>query len=63
MKAYTGFADWLRNSNSAARFREAFALADKMDIELKSICVKEIYLLAELAWWETKALSPQEQQQ
>lgn len=50
MKAYSSYADWVRNSNSAARFREAFALADQMDPPLKMACVEKIYRLANLEW-------------
>lgn len=56
MTAYTGYADWVRNSNSAARFREAFALADQMDPPIKIACVEKIYRLANVEWEETKAL-------
>lgn len=54
---YTGYADWVRNSNSAARFREAFALADQMDPPIKIACVEKIYRLANAEWQEALALS------
>jgi hypothetical protein len=56
MKAYSGYADWVRNSNSAARFREAFALADQMDPPIKLACVETIYRLANAEWQDTLAL-------
>lgn len=62
MKAYSGYADWVRNSNSAARFREAFALADQMDPPIKIACVEKIYRLANAEWQETLALSSQDRQ-
>jgi len=57
VKAYAGYADWVRNSNSAARFREAFALADQMDPPIKIACVEKIYRLANAEWQDTSALS------
>lgn len=60
MKAYSGYADWVRNSNSAARFREAFALADQMDPPIKISCVEKIYRLANVEWQETQALTSQD---
>lgn len=53
MKTY---ADWLRNSNSAARFREAFALADQMDPPLKMACVERLYRLSDLEWEAVKEM-------
>lgn len=57
MRAYTGYADWVRNSNSAARFREAFALADLMDPPLKMACVEKLYRIANSEWETVKDLS------
>lgn len=55
--AYSGYADWVRNSNSAARFREAFALADQMDPPLKMACVEKLYRIANAEWETVKDLS------
>lgn len=57
MTAYTGYADWVRNANSAARFREAFALADQMDPPIKIACVEKIYRLANAEWEQVKDLA------
>lgn len=61
---YSGYADWVRNSNSAARFREAFALADQMDPPLKMACVENLHRLSTLEWEAVQemgsALSSQE---
>ena len=50
MKTY---ADWLRHSNSAARFREAFALADP---PIKIACVEKIYRLSNAEWETVKEM-------
>lgn len=61
MKAYSGYADWVRNSNSAAPFRDAFALTDQMDPPIKIACVETVYRLANAEWQKTTALSSQDQ--
>jgi hypothetical protein len=53
---YTGYAGWVRQSNSAARFREAFSLADKMDPHIKIAVVEKIYRLANAEWETVKEM-------
>lgn len=57
MKGYRGYADWVRNSNRAAKFREAFALADQMDPNIKIACVEKIYRLADAEWETVKQMT------
>ncbi len=51
------FSKWLRGSNEAAPFRQAFKINDEMpiDFQLRSSCFHAIQMQCEAAWAETKA--------
>ena len=51
------FADWLRRSNEAKPFRDAFGLVDQIpnDFGLKAACFSQVQAKAETAWEATKA--------
>jgi hypothetical protein len=58
-KKFTRYADWIRHSNSAAIYREAFALSDQMDDSIRGAVVEAIYGKANAEWEKIKQLSPQ----
>lgn len=53
------YSDWLRQSNSAAKFREAYSLADQMDVSLRLKVFEAIHRQSEVAWAEVKAMDTQ----
>jgi hypothetical protein len=57
MKSYSNYAQWLGHSNSAARFREAYGLADQMDRPLKMACVEALHRIALAEWRDVQGLA------
>ncbi len=51
---FTKYSDWLRQSNSAAVYRQAFELADQMGAEVRPAVIKAIHRQSEIAWNEIK---------
>lgn len=44
------YAEWIRKSNSAAVYREAFGLADQMGNDVRVEVIRTIHLLSERAF-------------
>lgn len=52
MTAFRTYADWMRNSNEAGIYREAFDLGDKMPREVLAGVFEVIFRASEAAWRE-----------